>query len=144
MTYGPIDFIALEFETDQLKGEVIPVLLDLVENNIIRLVDLVVVLKDEGGQHQALEMQELAPDLVDILDPLKVEVTGMVQVEDIEMIAAELENNPTAAILLIETLWAIKFGDAVTRASGRLIMHDRIPYEVVNETLEIFANEEGA
>ncbi len=144
MTYGPIDFLALEFETDQLKGEVIPVLLDLVENKIIRLVDLVVVLKDEDGQHQALEMQELAPDLVDILDPLEVEVTGMVQVEDIEMIAAELENNTTAAILLIENLWAIKFGDAVTRASGRLIMHDRIPYEVVNETLEIFASEEGA
>ena len=144
MTYGPIDFIALEFETDQLKGEVIPVLLELVENKIIRLVDLVVVLKDEDGQYQALEMQELAPDLVDILDPLEVEVTGMVQVEDIEMIAAELENNTTAAILLIENLWAIKFGDAVTRASGRLIMHDRIPYEVVNETLEIFASEEGA
>lgn len=144
MPYGPIDFIALEFETDQLKGEVIPVLLDLVENNIIRLIDLVVVLKDEDGQHQALEMQELAPDLVDILDPLEVEVTGMVQVEDIEMIAAELENNSTAAILLIENLWAIKFGEAVTRANGRLIMHDRIPFEVVSETLEIFASEEGA
>jgi hypothetical protein len=66
-----------------------------------------------------------------------------VQVEDIEMIAADLENNKTAAILLIENLWAIKFSEAVVRADGRLIMYDRIPFEVVNETLEIFAKEEG-
>lgn len=144
MTYGPIDFIALELGTEQLKGEAMTALLELVENKIIRLVDLVVVVKDADGNHEALEMQELEPDLVAVLDPLEVEVSGMVQVEDIEMIADALENNKTAAILLIENLWAIKFGDAVTRANGRLIMHDRIPFEVVNETLEIFASEEGA
>ena len=144
MTYGPIDFIALELGTDQLKGEAIPELLKLVENKIIRLVDLVVVLKDEFGQTQALEMQELAPDVIAVLNPLNVEVTGLVQVEDIEVIAADLENNTTAAILLVENLWAIEFAEAVTRADGRLIMYDRIPFEVVNETLEIFASEEGA
>jgi hypothetical protein len=89
-------------------------------------------------------MQELAPDVIAVLNPLNVEVTGLVQVEDIEVIAADLENNTTAAILLVENLWAIEFAEAVTRADGRLIMYDRIPFEVVNETLEIFASEEGA
>jgi len=139
VTYGPIDFIALELGTEQLKGDAISALLELVEKKIIRLVDLVVVVKDEAGNYEALEMQELEPDLIAVLDPLEVEVTGMVQMEDIEMIAGALENNKTAAILLVENLWEIKFAEAVTKASGRLIMYDRIPFEVVNEMVELFA-----
>ncbi|MEA3440994.1 MAG: hypothetical protein U9R58_12015 [Chloroflexota bacterium] len=62
MTYGPIDFIAIEFETHQLKGEVIPELLELVHNKIIRVVDLVIVRK-ENGNYQVLEIEELTPDI---------------------------------------------------------------------------------
>jgi uncharacterized membrane protein len=143
MTYGPIDFIALELETGLLKGEGLHALLELVEQEIIGLIDLVVVAKDENGQVQALEMQELDPEIVAALDPLDIEISGLVQVEDIEAIAEQLEENSTAAILLIENLWAIKFSEAVVRSGGRLIEHERIPFEVVNETLEIFAKEEA-
>ena len=55
------------------------------------------------------------------------------------------EANTTAALLLFENMWAIEFGEAVTRSSGHLVMFDRIPFEVINETMEIFAQaEEGA
>jgi hypothetical protein len=60
------------------------------------------------------------------------------------MIAAALENNSTAAILLFENLWAIKFGEAVLRANGHMVMFDRIPLEVVNETMELFAQAESS
>ena len=142
MTYGPIDFFALEFKTDQLKGEVMPELLELVKNKIIRLVDLVIIRKDQDGHYQVLEMEELAPNILSIFDPLDVEISGIIQVEDIKVIAEEMEDNTTAALLLIENLWAIKFGEAAVRASGRMVMFDRIPFEVVNETLEIFAQAE--
>jgi hypothetical protein len=72
------------------------------------------------------------------------EISGIVQVEDIANIAAAMENDSTAAVLLVENLWAIKFGEAVVRANGRLLMHERIPFEVVNETLEIFAQAESS
>jgi hypothetical protein len=78
-----------------------------------------------------------------IFDPLDVEVSGIIQVEDIELIAEQMKANTTAALLLFENLWAIKFGEAVVRSSGRMVMYDRIPYEVVNETLEIFAQAEA-
>ena len=144
MSYGPIDLIALEFQTDQLKGEIIGELLELVQNKIVRVVDLVIIQKDQGGHHEALEMEEIDPGLLTIFDPLEVEISGIVQVEDITMIAEEMENNTTAAVLLIENLWAIKFAEAVVRASGRLVMHERIPFEVINETLEIFAEAESS
>ena len=142
MTYGPVDFLALEFKGNQFKGEILPALLELVQNKIVRVIDFVVVVKGQDGQHQALELQQLDAEVVRIFDPLEIEVSGIIQVEDIEMIAAELENNTTAAILLFENLWAIKFGEAVLRANGRMVMYDRIPFEVVNETLEIFARAE--
>jgi hypothetical protein len=102
MTYGPIDFFAIEFKTDQLTGETLPELLELVKKEIIRVIDLVIIQKAEA-----------------------------------------IEDNTTAALLLIENLWAIRFGEAAVRSGGRLLMFDRIPFEVINETLEIFAQAEG-
>ena len=143
MSYGPIDFIALEFKTDQLTGESLPALLELVEKKIIRIIDLVIILKDQEGDYQVLEMEELAPDLMAIFDPLELEISGIIQVEDIEFVAEAMEDNTTAALLLFENLWAIKFWEAVSRSSGRMVMYDRIPFEVVTESLEMFAQAEG-
>jgi hypothetical protein len=142
MTYGPIDFIAIEFKTDQLKGEVLPELFELVQNKIIRVVDLVIIQK-EDGHYRVLEIEELSPDVVAIFDPLQVEISGIIQVEDIELIAEAMADKTTAALLLLENLWAIKFGEAAVRSGGRLVMFDRIPFEVINETLEIFAEAEA-
>ena len=143
MSYGPIDFLALEFKTDQLTGESLPALIELVQKEIVRVIDLVIILKDQDGNHEVLEIEELAPDILAIFDPLEIEISGIIQVEDIELIAEAMEDNTTAALLLFENLWAIKFGEAVTRSSGRMVMFDRIPFEVVNETLEIFAQAEA-
>jgi hypothetical protein len=142
MTYGPIDYLALDFKTDQLKGEILPELFELVKNKIVRVVDLVIIQKYEDGHHQAMEMQQLAPDLLALFDPLEIEISGIIQVEDIANIAEAMENGTNAAILLFENLWAVKFKDAVLRANGRLLAQERIPHQVVEETLEAFAKEE--
>jgi hypothetical protein len=144
MTYGPIDFLALEFKTDQLKGEIIPELLELVKNKVVRVIDLVMIQKYEDGHHEAAEMQQLAPDLLALFDPLEVETSGIIQVEDIANVAEVMENGTNAAILLFENLWAVKFKEAVLRANGRLLAQDRIPHEVVEEAMEIFAKAESA
>ena len=139
MSYGPIDFLALEFTNDQLKGEIMPALMELVENKIVRVIDLVVIQKDQAGQHEALELQQLKPEVIAIFDPLMVEISGIIQVEDIDAIAEQMENDTTAALLLFENLWAIKFKESLLRANGRLLAQERIPYQVVDEALEIFA-----
>ena len=142
MTYGPIDFFAIEFKTDQLTGETLPELLELVKKEIIRVIDLVIIQK-EAGQHKVLEMEELSPDVMLAFDSVVSEISGIIQVEDIKAIAELMEDGTTAALLLIENLWAIKFSEAAVRSSGRLVAFDRIPFEVINETLEIFAEAEA-
>ena len=144
MTYGPIDILALEFKTEKLKGEIIPELLELVKNKVVRIIDLVMIQKYEDGHYEAAEMQQLAHDVLALFDPLEVETTGIIQVEDIANVADTMENGTNAAILMLENLWAVKFKDAVLRADGRLLGQDRIPHEVVQEALETFAKAESA
>ena len=77
MSYGALDFLALEFDTDKLKGEILPELLDLVEKKIVRVIDLIIIEKDEDGNYEALEVEQLAPDLLAIFDPLDFEISGL-------------------------------------------------------------------
>ena len=141
MTYGPIDFLALEFKGNKFSGEILPALRELVENKIVRVIALVIVVVQDG-KYQTLELQQMDAATIAIFDPLQVEISGMIQVEDIEMICQELEDNTTAALLMVENLWAIKFGEAVLKADGRVVMHERIPMTVVNEVMDIFAKAE--
>jgi flagellar motor switch protein FliM len=139
MTYGPVDFVALEFKGNQFKGEIFPELMKLVNDGVVRVIDIIVVKKDADGNVTHQEMQEVDKSVLAVFDPLKAEINGMIQVEDIEMIGEKLENNCTAALLMFENLWAVNFVKAVENANGRSVMHVRIPHEVVVETMEKIA-----
>src|SRR5574339_749083 len=136
MTYGPVDFVALEFKGNQFKGEIFPELMKLVNDGVVRVIDIIVVKKDADGNVTHQEMQETDQSVLAVFNPLKAEINGMIQVEDIEMIGEKLENNCTAALLMFENLWAVNFVKAVENANGRSVMHVRIPHEVVVETME--------
>jgi hypothetical protein len=136
MTYGPIDFVALEFKGNQFKGEIIPALVDLIANKTIRIIDLVIVQKDKKGAVEIAELKQLSPDIVAVFDPLAWESNEMIKEADAQMVGENMENNSTAAVMLFENLWAIKFKDAVLNAKGRVLMQERIPNEVVLEAVE--------
>jgi flagellar motor switch protein FliM len=139
MTYGPVDFVALEFKGNQFKGEIFPEIMKLVNNGVVRVIDMIVVKKDADGTVTHQEIQETDKNVLAVFDPIKAEINGMIQVEDIEMIGEKLENNCTAAVILFENLWAVNFVKAVENANGRAVMHVRIPHEVVVETMEKIA-----
>lgn len=134
MTLGPIDFIALEFPGNRFRGDILPDLFELVEKDIIRIIDLVIIRKDQG-EVTVLELRELDPAHVEIFNPLKAEANQMITETDIAMIAGQLADNSTAGILLIENLWAKKTQQAMQDANSRLLMFERIPGVVVEEAL---------
>jgi hypothetical protein len=140
MTYGPIDFIALEFEGNKFKGDILANLFDLVEQEIVRVIDLVIILKDVDGEVMVSELQQLDEHLLAVFDPLNVKISGIITEGDIEMVAGQLANNTTAALMLFENLWAIKFKESIIEADGSVIMQERIPHEVVLEALVDLAN----
>ena len=134
MTLGPIDFIALEFPGNRFKGEILPDIFELVDKGIIRVIDLVIIMKHEG-QVIVRELRELDAAHVAMFDPLKADVSQMITERDIAMIAEQLAENSTAGIMLIENLWAKKTQQAMLDANGRLVMFERIPHDVVEEAL---------
>lgn len=144
MSYGPVDYLSFEFQNEKLKGEILPELYQLIEKKIIRIIDLVIIQKNKAGVHKALEINQLSPDLLSVINPLNVEVSGLIQVEDINGIAEVMANGTTAAALLVENLWAIKFRDAVLRADGKLLEHLRVPADEVEEAMAKIASAEKA
>ena len=77
MALGPIDFIALEFPGNRFKGEILPDLFELVDKGIIRIIDLVIIMKSEG-QVIVRELRELDAAHIAMFDPLKAEVSQMI------------------------------------------------------------------
>jgi hypothetical protein len=134
MTYGPIDFIALEFPGNRFRGEILPELFELVDKGIIRIIDLVVIMKDQG-EVIVRELRDLDVAHIAMFDPLKAEVSQMITRADIDMIAEQLADNTTAGLMLIENLWAKRTMQAMLDADGRLVMFERIPHDVVEEAL---------
>jgi hypothetical protein len=139
MTFGPIDLIALEFPGNRFKGEILPELFDLVDKGIIRIIDLVVIMKDQDGQVVVRELRELDAAHIDMFNPLHADVSQMITRTDIDMIAEKLADNSTAGIMLIENLWAKKTQQAMLDADGRLVMFERIPHDVVEGALSDIA-----
>ena len=134
MTFGPIDFIALEFPGNRFRGEILPELFDLVDKGIIRIIDLVIIMKSEG-QVVVRELRELDAAHVAMFDPLQADVSQMITRGDIDAIAELLADNSTAGLMLIENLWAKKTKQAMLDANGRLVMFERIPHDVVEAAL---------
>jgi hypothetical protein len=130
---GPVEYLIFYFEGNQFRGEILPALTDLLDQGLVRIIDLAVISKDEEGTVTILEANELQAEVAEALFKLEGELTGLLSEEDLLMVAEELDNNTTAAALLFEHVWATEFAQAIRNANGHLLMNVRIPNDVVEE-----------
>ncbi len=130
VAYGPAELLVVRFPGNRFRGEILPALADLVESRTIRLIDLLVVIKDAGDMVTVLEAKEAFPD-----GPIGVLVdeARLLGSDDVDAIAEQLEPDSSAAILLFEHLWAVTFVQALRDAGGELIVQERIPAAAVEE-----------
>jgi len=141
---GPVDFLVLEFPGTDFNGEIMKNIADLVAAETIRIIDLVVVAKSKYGSVATLEMQELTGDASDALAPLQATISELITRDDITAIAEKLVNDSTAAVILYENVWAVKTMQAMLKANGRVLAHERIPHRVVAEAIEDIASMRSA
>ena len=123
---GPIDYIVLEFEGNQFKGEVLNALTDAVSKRIINVLDLAVILKDENGNVVSLELNNLDGELAQSIAALHREKAGLISMEDTEEVGEVLAPNNAAGLLIIEQLWAKDLKRALINANGKLVSEGRI------------------
>lgn len=136
---GPIDILVLEFNSTRFDGKILGSLSELVAAGTIRIIDLVVITKGQDGKVAAVELSQLGKEANDTLAPLHAAISQMLTNDDITDIGEALDNNSTAAVLLYENAWAVKTRNAMLAANGRLLAFERIPHEVVLQTLQDMA-----
>ena len=128
---GPIDYIVVEFPGSKMTGEGFPILLDLVDQGIIRVLDLVFVTKDLDGTVQAIAISDLDGDGELDLAVFEGASSGLLGEDDIDEAGTVLEPGSSAGILVYENVWAGPFASAVRRGGGQLVASGRIPVQAL-------------
>jgi hypothetical protein len=133
---GPIDYLVVEFPGARLTGEALPLLLDLVDRGIIRILDLVFIRKDRDGSVVMLEIADLDGDGLLDYQVLHGASSGLLGRDDIEQAAAVVEPGSAAGIVIYENVWAAPFVGALRRAGGELVAAGRVPVEDLAAALD--------
>lgn len=133
---GPVDFYVIEFPADRadFTGEMARELVKLVEAGTIRVVDIILLTKDETGAVDAMELSDL-DDLGDLV-ALEGELAELLAADDVEQLAAAMSPGSVAGVFVYENLWAAPFAAAARRAGGQLVADGRIPIQAIIASLE--------
>jgi hypothetical protein len=139
---GPVDWIVVEFPGSRFKGEIAPALDDLAARGIIRVLDLLLIRKDEDGSLEYFELSDLDESEIGTLRLYETALAMLLSEEDVEAVAAAVEPGSTAALLVWENSWAAPFASAVRHAGGQLAASGRIPVQAILAAIEADENEE--
>ncbi|HUK94240.1 MAG TPA: DUF6325 family protein [Gaiellaceae bacterium] len=142
LPFGPVQMLVLEFDSENLKGEILPEMRRLKDAGIVRLIDLLVVQKQENGdvvtvqdtdlsQEEAMEFGAIAGALIGlgaggeegaeagaIAGAEALEDTHVFDEDQALVLEDTLPPGTTAAVALIEHLWAIPLRDKIVEAGG--------------------------
>ncbi|MGW1724260.1 DUF6325 family protein [Streptomyces sp. NPDC002306] len=133
---GPIDYVVVEFPGNRMTGEGFPILVDLVDRGLIRILDLIFVGKRADGSVVGLEIADLARDGAPELAVFEGVSSGILGQDDIEQAAAVLAPGNSAGILVYENLWAAPFAAALRRGGAQMVASGRIPVPAVLAALD--------
>ena len=130
---GPVDYLVVKFPGNKFSGEILPELAKLEKSGIIRVIDLVLVIKDTKGKVFVTEAKDVKGKEGDAFSAFA-KLVGEAEwfsLDDIDAIAAALPNNCSAAVLLFENTWAIHFKEALINSGAELVDQGRIPSEII-------------
>jgi hypothetical protein len=133
---GPIDYMVLEWDGDQpVTGEVMALLLDLVDRDIIRILDIAFLVKADDGSVAALDFAELAQKS-EGLTAFEGASSGLLGQDELEEAATALEPGTVAGVLVWENRWAAPVAVALRRSGGQLVASGRIPVQAMLASLD--------
>ncbi|CCM63343.1 MULTISPECIES: DUF6325 family protein [Candidatus Neomicrothrix] len=138
---GPIDYMVVEFPagTSNFSGAMAAELAALAEAELIRVLDLMILTKDQDGNIEVLEVEDL--DGTGELGSIEADLAEILAFEDVENLAAAMEPGSTAGVLIWENTWAAPFAVAARQSGGQLIASGRIPTQALIASFENDDNE---
>jgi|SRR3954447_12787396 hypothetical protein len=133
---GPIDYLVVEFPGNRMTGEAFPLLIDLADRGLIRILDLAFVRKDVDGSVTGLSLTDLDGDGQLDLTVFEGASSGLLDPEDLASAGDVLEPGNSAGILIYENHWAAPLAAALRRSGGQLAASGRIPVQAVVAALD--------
>jgi len=133
---GPVDYAVVEFPAgaSSFTGEMATELVALVDAGTIRLIDVMILTKDDDGSVDAIELSDI-PELGE-LEAIEAELAELLAADDVLHLAAAMDPGSTAGVLIWENLWAAPFASAARRSGGQLIADGRIPIQAIIASIE--------
>jgi Family of unknown function (DUF6325) len=133
---GPVDYLIVEFPAghQNFTGESITELVKLHDAGIIRIMDLVIIAKDEDGSYEAGELSDVAE--LGELERIEEELVETLAADDVATLAELMAPGSVAGALIYENLWAAPFASSVRRAGGQLVAAGRIPTQAIIAAIE--------
>src|SRR5689334_13019633 len=134
---GPVDWIVVEFPGSRFNGEIAPTLVDLVDRDVIRILDLLLLKKDDNGTLDVFEIADVEEEgELGELRAYETALATLLSEEDVVAAAEAVEPGSSAALLVWENRWAAPFGSAVRHAGGQLVASGRIPVQAMLAAIE--------
>jgi hypothetical protein len=130
---GPIDYVVLEWPAQQPTGEVGPMIIDLADRGIIRILDIAFLAKGTDGSVAAIDLGELDADGFSDFEGAS---SGLLGSDDLQDAAEALEPGTSAAVLVWENRWAAPVAVALRRSGGQLVASGRIPVQAILASLD--------
>ena len=128
---APVDWIVVEFPGSQMNGEIAPVLGDLEERGLIRVLDLLFMKKLADGSLEAFEASDLEDSEIGALRRQEADIAMVLSEQDVLDLGETIEPGSSAAVLVWENTWAAPFGAAVRHAGGQAVASGRIPVQAL-------------
>ena len=133
---GPIDYLVVEFPDNRMTGEGLPLLVDLVDRGIIRVLDLLFIRREEDGSVAGLAIADFDRDGVLDLAVFEGASSGLLHEDDLDEVASLLKPGSSAGVLVYENVWAAPLATALRRGGGELIASGRIPIQAMLAALD--------
>jgi len=141
---GPIDFLVIEFPGGRLNGEGLPLLVDLADRGIVRILDLLFIRKLPNGSVLRIDLTGLSGEDVTQLAAFDGASSGLLDQEDIDAAAVVIEPGSIGGMIVYENLWAAPLAAALRRGGAQLVASGHIPVQALLASLEAAEAAEAA
>jgi hypothetical protein len=133
---GPVDYVVVEFPAgaQNFTGEMAAELLKLVDAGTIRVIDVLILDKNEDGSVDATELADIKE--LGEMQVIETQLAELLAADDVVHLAAAMDPGSTAGVLIYENLWAAPFASAARRSGGQLIANGRIPIQAIIASIE--------
>ncbi|MCD2195421.1 DUF6325 family protein [Actinomycetospora endophytica] len=132
---GPVDYLVMEFATERMTGESLPMLVDLVEAGTIRVLDLAFVRRELDGTVAGLTIDEVDAEEGLDLTVFEGAGSGLVDRDDLDEAGRVLEPGRAAVLVVYENTWAAPLVGALRRSGAQVVAGGRIPHDLLLDAI---------